>query len=78
MMKMTSIGTGASSVGGSGTVRWQAPELIDGDNENVRSTKASDIYAVAGVFYEVNFERFVLLLVVLTTETDLHRKSSIL
>lgn len=55
MMKMTSINAGTTT-GGSGTVRWQAPELIAGDNDNIRSSKASDIYALAGVFYEVRLQ----------------------
>ena len=38
-----------------GTLRWQAPELLDPnvDDENCKSTLASDIYAYACVCYEV-------------------------
>lgn len=42
-----------SSVLSGGTVRWQAPELIDPAHEDTRAGKASDIYAFACVCYEV-------------------------
>ncbi|KAF8982244.1 kinase-like domain-containing protein [Cyathus striatus] len=40
-----------STVSNAGTVRWQAPELLD--EESVGTTKESDIYAFACVCYEV-------------------------
>ncbi|KAG6919159.1 hypothetical protein DXG01_008966 [Tephrocybe rancida] len=44
----------SSAPSNGGSVRWQAPELIDLENDNViPRTKASDIYALACVFYEI-------------------------
>ncbi|KAF9003246.1 kinase-like domain-containing protein [Cyathus striatus] len=40
-----------STVSNAGTIRWQAPELLD--EESVGSTKESDVYAFACVCYEV-------------------------
>ncbi|KAF9459862.1 kinase-like domain-containing protein, partial [Collybia nuda] len=47
--------TSHSSVGSKGgTVRWQAPELFDFDGDTlVHNTKASDIYSLSCVFYEL-------------------------
>jgi serine/threonine protein kinase len=40
---------------GSGTLRWQAPELIDPpSDESAKATPASDIYSFACVCYEVS------------------------
>lgn len=36
-----------------GTLRWQAPELLDPSQGPVPNTKSSDIYAFACVCYEV-------------------------
>ena len=36
-----------------GTAHWQAPELLDPEDEDSRPTKDSDIYALGCVFYEV-------------------------
>jgi serine/threonine protein kinase len=38
-----------------GTLRWQAPELLDPDNDADDNTLASDVYAFACVCYEVVF-----------------------
>ena len=38
-----------------GTIRWQAPELLDPSRGPVPNTKSSDIYAFACVCYEVLF-----------------------
>ena len=44
--------TGTSSL--SGTLRWMSPELIkSSDADGGTSTFASDVYALAMVFYEV-------------------------
>lgn len=44
--------TGTSSL--SGTLRWMSPELIkSSDSDGGTSTFASDVYALAMVFYEV-------------------------
>ncbi|KAG6872450.1 hypothetical protein C0995_009707 [Termitomyces sp. Mi166 len=47
--------TAHSSAGSrGGSVRWQAPELFDVDNDEVvHNTKASDVYAFACVAYEI-------------------------
>lgn len=52
VLKWTSIETSAHAFG---TVRWQAPELIDPDHEDAKASKPSDIYAFACVCYEVSF-----------------------
>lgn len=36
-----------------GTARWQAPELLDPEDESSRPTRHSDVYALGCVFYEV-------------------------
>ena len=53
ILRWTSIQTtGPQS---SGTLRWQAPELIDPpSDESAKATPASDIYSFACVCYEVN------------------------
>lgn len=38
---------------GGGTVRWQAPELLDIETVKPRNTQESDVYALACVWYEV-------------------------
>jgi len=47
--------TGFSSAASrGGTVRWQAPELLDVENGNImKNTTASDVYAWSCVCYEV-------------------------
>ncbi|KAJ3555728.1 hypothetical protein NP233_g12141 [Leucocoprinus birnbaumii] len=51
VMAMT---TSSSSSGCGGTIRWMAPELLSShDTDDPISTKATDIYAFAGVSYEV-------------------------
>ncbi|KAF8996202.1 kinase-like domain-containing protein [Cyathus striatus] len=50
VIKWTSM---QSTVSTGGTVRWQAPELVDPDIEDVRTTKESDVYAFACVCYEL-------------------------
>jgi serine/threonine protein kinase len=37
---------------GKGTVRWQAPELLNGE-QSTTNTRASDVYAFGSVLYEV-------------------------
>ncbi|KAJ3576723.1 hypothetical protein NP233_g239 [Leucocoprinus birnbaumii] len=50
VMAMT---TSSSSSGCGGTIRWMAPELLSShDTDDPISTKATDIYAFAGVSYE--------------------------
>ncbi|KAH6908848.1 TKL/TKL-ccin protein kinase [Coprinopsis sp. MPI-PUGE-AT-0042] len=36
-----------------GTARWQAPELLDPEDESSRPTRQSDVYALGCVFYEI-------------------------
>jgi serine/threonine protein kinase len=36
-----------------GTLRWQAPELLLGTDTDTRTTFATDVYAFAMVCYEV-------------------------
>lgn len=36
-----------------GTVRWQAPEVMDGTGNGSRPTFSADVYSVASVMYEV-------------------------
>jgi serine/threonine protein kinase len=43
-----------------GTLRWQAPELLFGMDTDSHTTFATDVYAFAMVCYEVN--RFTFLL----------------
>ena len=45
--------TSESSTNIGGTVRWQAPELFDTENENSKPTKETDVYAFSCVCYEV-------------------------
>jgi serine/threonine protein kinase len=45
--------TSESSANTGGTVRWQAPEFFDPENENSKSTKETDVYAFSCVCYEV-------------------------
>ncbi|KAG6839081.1 hypothetical protein C0991_006147, partial [Blastosporella zonata] len=46
--------TSSSIASKGGTVRWQAPELFDPEkDEDIHNTAASDIYAWAGVAYEI-------------------------
>ena len=49
MLKWTS----ESSENTGGTVRWQAPELFDPENEDSKPTKETDVYAFSCVCYEV-------------------------
>ena len=37
-----------------GTLRWQAPELLLGEDDDSRTTFATDVYAFAMVCYEVS------------------------
>ena len=37
-----------------GTLRWQAPELLCGTDADSHTTFATDVYAYAMVCYEVN------------------------
>ena len=53
ILRWTSIQT--TRHGSSGTLRWQAPELIDPpSDESAKATPASDIYSFACVCYEVS------------------------
>ena len=53
ILRWTSIQTTGHQ--SSGTLRWQAPELIDPpSDESVKATPASDIYSFACVCYEVS------------------------
>ena len=53
VLRWTSIQT--TGHGSSGTLRWQAPELIDPpSDESAKATPASDIYSFACVCYEVS------------------------
>ncbi|KIJ97408.1 hypothetical protein K443DRAFT_105741 [Laccaria amethystina LaAM-08-1] len=45
--------TSESSAKTAGTVRWQAPELFDLENENSKPTKETDTYAFSCVCYEI-------------------------
>ncbi|KIK01522.1 hypothetical protein K443DRAFT_98448 [Laccaria amethystina LaAM-08-1] len=45
--------TSESSANTGGTVRWQAPEFFDPENENSKSTKETDVYAFSCVCYEI-------------------------
>lgn len=55
ILKWTSQSSAASK---GGTTRWQAPELFDMDtDETVNNSKASDVYALGCVLYEVRFLR---------------------
>lgn len=42
----------ARSVGG--TIRWQAPELLNPEIENPRASVESDVYSFGCVLYEVS------------------------
>jgi serine/threonine protein kinase len=37
-----------------GTVRWVAPEILEGDQETTPVTSTSDIWSFGAVLYEVN------------------------
>ena len=53
ILRWTSIQTTGNQ--SSGTLRWQAPELIDPPaDESAKATPASDIYSFACVCYEVS------------------------
>ena len=53
ILRWTSIQTTGHQNGG--TLRWQAPELIDPPSEeSAKATPASDIYSFACVCYEVS------------------------
>lgn len=47
------IFTSTTTNRGGGTWAWQAPELFRDDEQNARNTRASDIYALGMVAYEV-------------------------
>lgn len=52
IVKWTAESTVASK---GGSVRWQAPELLDFHEDTViHNSKASDVYAMSCVFYEVH------------------------
>jgi serine/threonine protein kinase len=54
--EVLAITTANSSSGCGGTVRWMAPELLSSsDSDEPINTKGSDVYAFAGVAYEVSF-----------------------
>jgi serine/threonine protein kinase len=59
-----------------GTLRFQAPELLDLGGSNVRNTLASDIYAFGCVCYEVVYLH-VLLIISTDRVTDLLWTSSV-
>ncbi len=50
ILRWTSLKT-MTRVGG--TVRWQAPELMDDLEDGTRPTFSADVYSVASVMYEV-------------------------
>ncbi len=53
ILRWTSLKT-MTRVGG--TVRWQAPELMSGsEDDTTRPTFSADVYSVASVMYEVIF-----------------------
>ena len=53
ILRWTSVQTTGHQSGG--TLRWQAPELIDPPSEELaKATPASDIYSFACVCYEVS------------------------
>ena len=59
--------TSESSTNIGGTVRWQAPELFDTENENSKPTKETDVYAYSCVCYEVRAICLVLAFLVVNT-----------
>lgn len=52
MLKLSSL----SSAVNRGTLRWEAPELLDGSQEH--TTILTDIYAFACVCYEVSYRLY--------------------
>ena len=71
--------TSESSANTGGTVRWQAPELFNTENENSKPTKETDVYAFSCVCYEVRVTCPVLaFLAVNTSYEDLHLSDSVL
>lgn len=52
ILRWTSLKT-MTHVGG--TVRWQAPEVMDDTSDGSRPTFSADVYSVASVMYEVLF-----------------------
>lgn len=70
--------TSESSENTGGTVRWQAPELFDPENENSKPTKEADVYAFSCVCYEVCMICPVLAFLVANTfYTDFHLSGSV-
>lgn len=61
----------ASSRPAGGTLRWQAPELLGGESDNVPSTPATDVYAFACTCYEVNYTLNIILEILLSS-SDAH------
>lgn len=60
LLQTTRTFSGTSSI--RGTLRWMAPELLNADGAELDAGKASfasDMYAVAMVFWEVCFLYFV-------------------
>ena len=44
----------AATYGYKGTIRWQAPELVEGTDNKGHTSKASDVYAFAMTCLEVS------------------------
>jgi serine/threonine protein kinase len=64
-----------------GTTRWQAPELIGidlaGAETGTCTTRASDIYSLGCVFYEVCTSKLIITHQLIFSITDILRKNSI-
>ena len=52
--KMRTIQTSVNTGDGMGTLRWQAPELLEGTDNKGHTSKASDVYAFAMTCLEVS------------------------
>lgn len=75
ILKWTSQSSAASK---GGTIRWQAPELFGTEtDEIVNNTKASDVYALACILYEVRVLLFLLLISHAYMIVDLYRCSAL-
>lgn len=52
--QILNLASHSSAASKGGSVRWQAPELFDVEEDIlVHNSKASDVYALSCVFYEV-------------------------